>query len=539
MIIKFCVVAQVKGKIFKVNNLKSILLDEIPGFREFGHKFINKEATSAEFKNVSGGMGVYAHRGGNEFMARFRIPSGVIKKEELEIIYSLAKKYNLSNIHLTTRQSIQLHGLSIDEICEVMEQGIENNLYTRGAGGNYPRNVAMSPLSGVDKKEAFDVTPYAMKVNEHFLNKIYTYKLPRKMKVAFSSSEEDSAHCTATDIGFLAVKKDGKEYFRVFLGGGIGANSALSIDFDEMIEPKEILYHVEAITNLFINEGDYENKAKARIRYILQRLGKDEFIKCYRKYLDQEKAKENLEIKFENKYELEYQKNKTGVETKLDHTRLFAQKQKGLYSIYFHPIGGILTLDTMKYILMNLNKIHGWDIRLAMSEGLYIRNLDGKEAEAMLALTENLGGETRLEQSIACIGVPTCQIGILSSQNTLQEIIKLFRDNNFNEDILPSIHISGCPNSCSVHQIGEIGFSGKMKKINRESRKVFQLHVNGSHEVGKARLAKTYGDIPQEKVPEFLLQLAKKLKTSNKNFSEWLAINEEEFIQMIELVPGK
>ena len=161
-----------------MNNLKSILLEEIPQFRKLGHNFLKKEVTSMEFKKVSGGMGIYAQRGGTEFMARLRIPSGIITKENLKIVYNYAVKYNLNSVHLTTRQSIQLHGLSIDEICDVMEEGLKNNIYTRGAGGNYPRNVAMSPLSGVDPKEAFDVSPYAMKVNEHFLNKIYTYKLP-------------------------------------------------------------------------------------------------------------------------------------------------------------------------------------------------------------------------------------------------------------------------------------------------------------------------------------------------------------------------
>jgi sulfite reductase beta subunit-like hemoprotein len=511
-----------------VDNLKSILLEEISQFRELGHNFLNKEVTSMEFKKVSGGLGVYAHRGGTEFMTRLRIPSGIINKEDLKIIYNFAVKYNLNNVHLTTRQSIQLHGLSIDETCEVMEEGLKKNIYTKGAGGNYPRNVAMSPLSGVDPKEAFDVTPYAIKVNQHILNKICTYKLPRKMKISFSSSEADHAHCTATDIGFLAVVKDHKEFFKLFLGGGIGINSALSIEFDELVEPKDILYHVEAITNLFINEGDYENKGKARIRYIVQRLGKVAFIECYKKHLQQAKVKNNLEIEIFNK-----DNNKTGIETKLKHPRLFSQKQKGLYSIYFHPIGGKLALDTMKLILEELDKIADAEIRLTMTEGLYIRNLDGKEAEAWLKLTDKIGGETKLEQSVSCIGVPICQIGVLNSQRTLEEIIKTFRDNNFMQDVLPRVRISGCPNSCSVHEIGEIGLTGKIRKIEGQSINIFELHVNGAFGLGKARLGKNYGDLPQDKVPKFLYELAKLVEASNETFSQWLFTGEEKFKDLV------
>ncbi|MBC8061252.1 MAG: nitrite/sulfite reductase [Clostridiaceae bacterium] len=511
-----------------MKDLKTILLEEIAQFRELGHKFLKKEVTSMDFKKVSGGMGVYAHRGGTEFMARLRIPSGVITSEDFKIIYNFATANKLSNVHLTTRQSIQLHGLSIDEICAVMEEGLEKNIYTRGAGGNYPRNVSMSPLSGVDPEEAFDVTPYAMKVNQHFINKIYTYKLPRKMKVAFSSGEADHAHCTATDLGFLAVKKNDKEFFRLFLGGGIGINPALSLEFDELVEPKDILYHVEAITNLFMKEGDYENKGKARIRYIVKRLGQDAFIKCYKKYLEDEKKKNNLEISIVHE-----ERHKTGVETNLRHARLFNQKQEGLYSIYFHPIGGKLTLDTMKLIIDELDKTNGSEIRLTMTEGLYIRNLDGREAESWLKLTDNLGGETKLEQSVSCIGVPICQIGILNSQNTLEEIINMFRLKDFKRDVLPRVRISGCPNSCSLHQIGEIGLTGKMKKVNGESRNIFELHIDGDYSVDKARLARSYGDLPQEKIPEFLYELAQLIQVSHETFSQWINNNEKSFKELV------
>ena len=525
----FLCLGTVKGMIVKVNNLKAILLEEIPQFRELGHKFIKKEVTSMDFKKVSGGMGVYAHRGGAEFMVRLRISSGVITKEDLNTVYNFAVKYNLKSIHLTTRQSIQLHSLSIDEICDIIEEGLKKDIYTRGAGGNFPRNVAMSPLSGVDPEEAFDVTQYAMKVNEHFLNKIHLYKFPRKLKVGFSSSEADEAHCTATDLGFLAVKKDGKEFFRLFLGGGIGRNSALSIDFDELIEPKDIIYHVEAITNLFINEGDYENKAKARIRFIVERMGNDEFIKCYKKHLQEAKDKNNLDF-----IPLKRDNHKTGIKTVVKNPRLFSQKQKGLYSVYFHPIGGNLNLDTMKLILDELDKTINGEIRLTMNEGLYIRNLDGREAKAWLKLTKKLGGETRLEQSVSCIGVPTCQIGVLNSQGTLQEIIKFFRDNNFTKDIIPRVRISGCPNSCAVHEIGEIGLTGKMKRVEGQSKNVFELHMDGSYEVGKARLGINYGDLLQEKVPEFLYELAQLIDSSNKTFYKWLETNEEEFKKLVE-----
>lgn len=513
-----------------MDTLNGILLSEIEDFRGLGHKFLNGEISKNEFKGASGGMGVYAHRSGKEFMIRFRMPAGIASIKDLKLIYSFAKMYKLESIHITTRQAIQLHGITIDEVCDVMKEGINKGLYSRGSGGNYPRNVSISPLSGVEKKEVFDVSPYAIAVGNHFLRKIYKYKLPRKFKVAFSSNEADEAHVTATDLGFLAVKENGKEYFKVYLGGGMGKNSRLSTQTEWLIKPQDILYHVEAITELFINEGDYVNKAKARIRYIMERMGSEQFINCYNGYLEKVKAsgKDNLKIKVESKVY-----DKAGIETSIKSLRLFSQKQKGLYSVYVHPVGGQLRSEYLKLIIDKIEIMDGVEIRLAMTEGLYIRNLNGKEAETILELTSTMGGNTSLEFSVACIGVPTCQMGVLESQRTLREILSYFKENNLTKDILPQVHISGCPNSCSVHEIGTIGFCGKKKKVEGELINVFELHLDGNLGIGKTKLSKNYGDIKEEEVPKFLFELAGAVNNSNKDFTSWAEQNIDKLKEII------
>ena len=326
-----------------MNSLKEILLDEIEEFRKVGHQFLNGELNLMQFKHESGGMGMYAHRGGKEFMIRFRIPSGVTHSDELKLIYEYAKKHNLGGIHFTTRQAIQLHGLTLDGACDLMKEGLEVNLFTRGAGGNFPRNVALSPLAGVDKEEEFDPTPYALAVGNHFLKKIYTYKLPRKLKVSFSNSDKDTAHCTVQDLGFVAVKKDGKEYFKVYIGGGLGNNPRKAIEVDELIEAKDVLYYIEGMTNLFIAEGDYKNRAKARIRYIADRMGDEEFVNQFKLYTKAEKEKGGLEL---NLHPTEIKKE--GIKTEVKDKRLIEQKQEGLYTVYLHPAGGQFKLEYLK-----------------------------------------------------------------------------------------------------------------------------------------------------------------------------------------------
>lgn len=513
-----------------MKKLKKIFLQEINNFREIGHKFQQGEITRAEFKGNSGGMGVYSHRSGKEFMVRLRVASGVLAKENLNIIYSLANKYNLKDIHLTTRQALQLHGLNIDEICDVMIEALDYEIYTRGAGGNFPRNVAISPLSGVEIGEAFDVTEYALKVNEHFMKKINTYKLPRKLKVSFSNNDNDCAHVTAQDQGFLAIKENGMEFFKLYIGGGVGRNPKLAVEFDELIKPEDVLYHVEAITNLFIAEGDYENKAKARIRYILDRMGKEEFISCYKKHLKEvmEIEKDNLKVSVKQD-----EIKKQGLEVELNHNRLIPQKQHGLYSVYFQPIGGQLSLEMLKSLLKLTNEMESVDFRLSMEEGIFIRNLNGVEAQKVLELTEGVGGETKLEQSVACIGVPTCQMGSVDGQSTLNEIIKLFRENNATKDILPRVHISGCANSCGMHEIGNIGFSGKMKRINNETKPVFEVHIGGDLGIGKTKFGSHKGEVLKESVPNLLLDIYRAVETTNLDFYKLVESNTEEFENII------
>ena len=512
-----------------MEELKKELLGEIEGFRQKGHEFLNKNISKMDFKGISGGFGVYAHRDQKEFMIRLRIPSGVIALDQLKKMNEWAVKYNLPGVHLTTRQAVQYHGLSIDEICDLMEEALHYNIYTRGAGGNFPRNVALSPLSGVEKNEAFDVTPYALECGRYFMKRITSYKLPRKLKVSFSNSEEDTAHCTVQDLGFLAVNKDGENYFRVYAGGGLGRNPKLALIYPELIKPSEVLYYLQGMVDLFVAEGNYENKGKARIRYIVDKLGEEGFIECFKKHVDAVKAKENLDLNCE---EIKY--TKKGIKTDIKDSRLIEQKQEGLYSVYLHPVGGQISVEDINEIITVLETCEAPEIRLSMTEGLYIRNLNGNEAKDVLEITKGMGGESAFEQSVACIGVPTCQMGVCGSQEALKEMISYVKDNNGSTELLPRVYFSGCGNSCGVHEIGAIGFMGKMKRVDGELLESFELHVDGSYEENKARLAKHYGEILRRDIPKFILELSQKLKENNMSFDMFINNSNEEFKALVE-----
>ena len=510
-------------------NLQTLYLEDINNLYALGKQFLAKEISRNDFKHASGGLGVYSEDCGTRFMTRLRIPAGLLSLEMLHKITEWAESYQLDTVHLTTRQSIQFHGLLLEQVIELLKLTSEIGLCTKGAGGNFPRNVASAPLSGIAKDEAFDIMPYSLLVSEYFKAHMFSYRLPRKLKVCFSNTLADPVHAKIQDIGFVAVCSNGENYFKLYLGGGLGRNPRLSLLYPELIKASEVLYYVEAMIQLFIAEGDYQNKGRARIRYIVERLGEAAFIECFKTHLAHvydtctlESAQPTAPI------------TKTGTVSDFSHPRLCAQKQEGLYSVYVHPHGGQLPVHHMKELLSRLETFEAVSLRLAMEESFYIINLTLEEAQEILQLTDAFSGNTQVSYSVACIGKPICQLGILNTQSVLNNIHTALQENGYTQDILPEIHMSGCPNSCGTHQIAPIGFSGKKKKINDTLCNVYECTIKGEVSETQAILGTSVGDIKEEKIPAFICWLYEELNKTQSNFREWIATHESDFTTHLE-----
>lgn len=502
---------------------------EIKEFRKVGHEFLEGKLTVPQFKQKSGGMGVYAQRGGKRFMIRLRIPSGVLTHDAFKLAYDFAKRYQLKEIHFTTRSTIQLHELEFDDVCDIMEEAMEHGIYTRGGGGNFPRNVALSPLAGVAKDEAFDPTPYALLVNSHFMSKITTYHLPRKFKVAFSNNAKDTANCSVVDQGFIATLENGKPYFKLFIGGGLGNNPRKAIEYPELVAPEDVLYHIEAMTQVFVDHGNYENKAKARIRYIPDAMGDEEFVKVYQECFMKKKNELKLEEITPETTNEEYSVCDSGKVSDF----LYEQRQDGLYTVKIHPRNGQMLLEDVEKLIAFVEECGQAQVRISMDEDLYVRNLTKQQSDQLLALTNEYNAKTIFEQSICCVGVPTCQIGIVQTREAMNHVYAFLDENKVDTSKLPKFHVSGCNNSCGRHQVGAIGLSGRRKKDGDQLVDAFELYIDGKKGEYEARMGESCGILFASKLPELICELAIQLQEKNQDFKEYIKENREDVIALM------
>lgn len=508
---------------------RDYLTEFLPDLEEFKEKtmqFHNKEMTVPEYKGFSGGFGSYAERGGATHMLRLRMAGGQLTKERLKFIADTCDKYRIKKIKLTTCQSIQLHHLEAKDLCDMITDAWKADMISRGGGGDFPRNVMASPLSGVEADEYFDVLPYAKAAGEYLMGFIKAVKFPRKLKVCFSSSPANEPHATFRDLGF-AARSDGT--FDVYAAGGLGSNPRLGVRVAEQVAPNKILYYIKAMVTTFTTYGNYENRGRARTRYMQDTLGTEGFVAAYQEKLKEVFDTEQLDIAVSLP-----SITKSGTGAAIKDRRIIPQKQDGLYAVFYQPIGGDLAPEKVRELYELIKNMQDVEIRLTPQEGLYVINCNADEAKQVLERTKD-GAETLFETSVACIGSTTCQVGIGDSQSLLHACVDAVRRENFADGVLPKIHISGCPSSCGTHQIADIGFRGGIKQTPEGPKPAFAIFAGGCALQGKEALAGTTParTITVEHIPLFLVELGKMIAAEDTTYDQWIKNNQERLEELI------
>lgn len=513
---------------------------DLKDFREMTEKFYAKEVSIKDYKGFSGGFGSYAQRGGEASMLRLRMPGGRITKEKLKFLVDAIAAYDVRRVHLTTCQTVQFHDLGMKAVCDIMEQAMEVGIITRGGGGDFPRNVMVSPLSGVEQGEYFDVLPYAERAGDYLMGMIKTVKLPRKLKVGFSNSPANVTHATFRDLGFMA-KENG--LFDVYSAGGLGNNYKMGVKVAENVKPEEVLYYVEAMVRTFTTYGNYESRAKSRTRYMQETLGVEGYKKAYQEKLLEVKAEfkdsllikessvsaeqeSNTEESVVNIKEQESQLKNVAAypQTESASERVITQKQAGLYAVAYHPVGGMVPAQKFEEIYEGIKNAAKAEVRVAPDETLYIINLNAQQAEKIHKITAD-GAKNLFETSVSCIGSTVCQIGLRDSQGLLASIVEAVEPYHFADGVLPRIHISGCPSSCGTHQIGKLGFRGASKSVNGKAEPAFVFYVNGQDAQGEERFGEEWGVMLATDIPKFFVELGTVISEEKVSYEQWYKKN--------------
>lgn len=488
---------------------------ELEEFNEKTAAFYAGEIKMKDYKGFSGMYGSYAQKGGKVSMLRLRLPAGRITKDKLKFITDVIQEYRIERIHFTTCQTIQLHDLSEEVVCELLPRVLDAGIMVMGGGGDYPRNVMCSPLSGVEPEEYFDVLPWAQEAGEYLAGFIRAEKMPRKLKVGFSNSPRNISHATYRDLGFVA-REDG--CFDVYSAGGLGNNPRFGVLVAEGVAPEKILYYIKAMWLTFRAHGNYDNRGKARTRYMQEALGgADEYRRAYQEKLQEvTDSGEQLDI-----HAAPVIFHKKGRGEMPENRRVLKQKQDGLFTVAWHPIGGQPSVDGFCSLSALIQNMEDVELRLSPDETVYIINLTGEEAEQVLAATDD-GAQTLFETSVSCIGAATCQVGLRDSQALLQECVDAVRGAGIPDKALPQIHISGCPSSCGTHQTGRLGFRGGVKLVDKKPLPAFVLYVNGCERQGQESMGEEIGLILETDIPSFLVELGEEIVRSGGDFDAWI-----------------
>lgn len=475
------------------------------------------------FRSLRLARGIYGQRQEGVQMIRIKLPFGRLNSTQLHRIADVSDEYSTGRLHITTRQDIQIHYVSLDRTPELWAELEKSDITLREACGNAVRNITASETAGIDPEEPFDVSPYADAVFKFFLRNPICQELGRKFKISFSSSDQDSALSFIHDLGFIAKKKviDGKEVrgFKVMIAGGLGAQPRQADALFDFLETDKIIPFIESTLRVFDRYGERNRRAKARLKHLILSIGLDRFL-AYVALENKALSAQRIEIELPENPIKNNIPSVLAPEVKIKdeyaygnwkQSNVFAQKQKGLFAIGIKVRLGDFYTDKARKLADLIRDYAQDELRLTISQGILIRGVKQEYLPFFYAKLDELGfadiGYNSALDVTSCPGTDTCNLGIASSTGLARELENTLRDEFplyvHNKDI--SIKISGCMNACGQHSIAQIGFYGMSIKKGTLVIPAFQVLLGGGPlGDGKGRFADKIIKIPSKKGPEAL-----------------------------------
>lgn len=473
------------------------------------------------FKHYRLTRGVYGQRQFGVHMFRTKIPFGKLTAHQLVRLADTSEKYATGNLHITTRQNIQYHYVKLNDSPKVWEALADAGVTAREACGNTVRNITASANAGIDPNEPFDVSPYVQATFEYFLRNAICQEMGRKIKIAFSSSETDSAYTYFHDFGFIPRLRtiEGKEVrgFKLVVGGGLGAVGQIAVTAEEFIPENEIIPYMEAAIRVFDRYGEREKRMKARMKFLIKKMGFEEFSRL----VNEERTAlphKTIEIDYntvnsappaEFKFAPEntpYDVRKYQIWRK---TNVFKQKQAGWFAVQVRIPLGDIDADRARKLAKLVESYAADDIRLTVNQGLVLRFIKEENLPYIFNELSRLGfalpGFNSTADITACPGTDTCALGVTNSTGlaqTLSDLIHeefpaLIEENNI------KIKISGCMNGCGQHTAANIGFHGSSIKKQALVIPAMQVVLGGGvAPSGNGFIAEKVIKLPTKRIPE-------------------------------------
>lgn len=388
------------------------------------------------------------------YMARLRIPNGILKHWQMSGLADMAEGCGGGYTHVTTRANFQIREIEPKNAVALIEGVQDIGLCSRGAGADNIRNVTGTPTAGIDPQELLDTRPYAREWHYHILNDRSLFGLPRKFNVAFDGAGKIAALEETNDIAFTAVEvKDGHGvepgiWFKLGLGGITGHK-----DFAKysgiVVRPEDATDVADAIVRVFIEHGDRTNRNKARLKYVLDNMGHDGFLKLVEERLKKPFARVPAEALLPRP-----------LSDRMAHIGVHRQKQAGLNWVGVALPVGKLTCEQMRGLAKIAQDLGDGDIRLTVWQNLLISGVRDENVALVTAAVEKLGLATKVSNIraglIACTGNAGCKFAASDTKRHAAAIGD-WCDERVNLDTPLNIHLTGCHHSCAQHYISDIG----------------------------------------------------------------------------------
>ena len=483
---------------------------------------LHKEGKIPEerFRSLRLARGVYGQRQHGVQMIRIKIPYGRLTSKQLIRIASVADEYSTGKLHITTRQDIQIHYVSLDRTPELWSELEKDSVTLREACGNTVRNVTASADAGISPNEPFDVTPYADAVFKFFLRNPVCEEMGRKFKISFSSNDNDSALSYIHDLGFIPKVVNEKKGFKVLLAGGLGSQPREADVLYDFLEVNQLIPVIESVLRVFNHYGERTKRLKARMKFLIKSIGLEAFKNLiaeeqlalsHKTYDIDTEAFQHIKSPLKHNISAVKIKNQSLFKA-WKRSNVFVQKQQGYCAVGIKVRLGDFSTDQARALAHLIEQYAADELRFTLRQNILVRHVKLEWLAFFYSSLKAIGladvGYESTSDITACPGTDTCNLGIASSTgmaNALESVIENEYPEYLNNKLI-TIKISGCMNACGQHNMSQIGFQGmSIKTKDNRIAPAVQILLGGSNlGNGSGKFADKVIKLPSKRGPEAL-----------------------------------